>query len=68
MPKYRVAVCLNEGIVLEIEAANPADAEAEAYAMADAIGGTSYPARYKPNIVHKEFWTQDVEERGMDDD
>jgi len=61
MPKYRVAVCLEEGVVLVVDAANAADAEAEAYRLADDMGGTDYPNQYRPKTVHREFWTQDVE-------
>jgi len=61
MPKYRVAVCLEEGVVLVVDAANAADAEAEAYRLADDMGGTDYPNQYHPKTVHREFWTQDVE-------
>ena len=39
MPKYRVAVCLEEGVVLVVDAANAADAEAEAFRLADDMGG-----------------------------
>jgi hypothetical protein len=61
MPKYRVAVCLEEGVVLVVDAANAGEAEAEAYALADEMGGTNYPEQYEPNRVHRSFWTQDVE-------
>ena len=61
MPKYRVAVCLEEGVVLVVDAANAADAEAEAYRLADDMGGTDYPKQYRPKHVHREFWTQNVE-------
>jgi hypothetical protein len=62
MPKYRVAISLEEGVVVEVEAVNAEEAEAEAYALADDMGGTDYPKQYRPNTVHREFWTQDVEE------
>ena len=61
MPKYKVSVCLEEGVVLVVDAANAADAEAEAYRLADDMGGTDYPNQYRPKTVHREFWTQDVE-------
>jgi len=60
MPKYRVAVCLEEGVVLVVDAANVADAEAEAFRLADDMGGTDYPKQYRPKHVHREFWTQDA--------
>ena len=66
MPKYRVSVCLEEGVVLVVEAANAADAEAEAYRLADDMGGTDYPSQYRPKTLHREFWTQVVEV--LDDD
>ena len=62
MPKYRVAICLDEGVIVEVDAANAEEAEAEAYALADEMGGSDYPKQYAPNHVHREFWTQDVEE------
>ena len=62
MPKYRVAICLDEGIIVEVDAVNAEEAEAEAYALADEMGGTNYPKPYNPNRVHRSFWTQDVEE------
>jgi len=62
MPKYRVAICLDEGVIVEVNAVNAEEAEAAAYALADEMGGTDYPRQYAPNHVHREFWTQDVEE------
>ena len=62
MPKYRVAICLDEGVIVEVNAVNAEEAEAAAYALADEMGGTNYPQQYAPNCVHREFWTQDVEE------
>lgn len=62
MPKYRVAICLDEGVIVEVDAVNAEEAEAEAYALADEMGGSDYPKQYAPNHVHRDFWTQDVEE------
>ena len=62
MPKYRVAICLDEGVIVEVDAVNAEEAEAAAYALADEMGGTDYPKQYAPNHVHRDFWTQDVEE------
>jgi len=62
MPKYRVAICLHEGVVVEVDAVNAEEAEAEAYALADDMGGTEYIKQYRPKTVYREFWTQDAEE------
>ena len=62
MPKYRVAICLDVGVIVEVNAVIAEEAEAAAYALADEMGGTAYPKQYAPNHVHRDFWTQDVEE------
>ena len=62
MKKYRVAICLEEGVVVEVNAESAKDAESKAYALAEDWGGSSYPKEYKDNCVHRDYFTQDATE------
>ena len=62
MPKYKVAICLEEGVVVEVNAESAKDAEQKAYALAEYWGGSSYPKEYKDKCVHRDYFTQDAEE------
>lgn len=59
---FRVAICLEEGVVVQVRAESPEDAEEKAYELADYWGGSSYPSEHKPDRVHREFFTQEPEE------
>ena len=62
MKKYRVSICLEEGVVVEVNAKSAEDAEDKALSLAADWGGSSYPKEYKDNCVHRDYWTQDAEE------
>ena len=62
MKKYRVSICLEEGVVVEVNAESAEDAEQKAYALAEYWGGSSYPKEYKGNSVHRDYFTQDATE------
>ena len=59
---FRVAICYEEGIVLQIRAKNGKEAEKKAYELADELGGSSYPKEYKQKSVHRNYFSQDAEE------
>lgn len=61
MPRYRVAICHEESIVIDIDADDAGQAEELAYDLADEYG-TDVPPQYQPETVHREFFTQDAEE------
>lgn len=61
MPRYRVAICHEESIVVELSADDEHQAEELAYDLADEYG-TSIPPQFRPETVHREFFTQDAEE------
>ena len=62
MPRYRVAVCLEEGIVIEVDAESGDDAQGKALKIADDYAGSRYPQEYNQNRVHRSFFTQDAKE------
>ncbi len=62
MPKFRVAICYEEGVVVEVEANNIAEAEGVACQVAEQHAGSIYPSYYKPNTVHRDYFSQDAEE------
>ena len=62
MKKYRVSICLEEGVVVEVNAESEEDAEDKAHSLAAWWGGSSYPKEYKDNCVHRDYWVQDAEE------
>ena len=62
MKTYRVSICLDEGQVVKVKANSPAEAEQKVYALVEELGGTDYPKEYEAKCVHRDFFTQDVEE------
>lgn len=62
MPRYRVAICFEEGVAIEVDADNEADAEAKAELVAEEYAGSKYPSEYNHNRVHRMYFTQDAEE------
>ena len=62
MKTYRVSICLDEGQVVKVKANNSAEAEQKVYALVEELGGTKYPEEYDAKCVHRDFFTQDVEE------
>lgn len=60
MSKYKVAICLEEGVSVYVDAENADDAEQKAYALAAEYGGSSYPEEYNHNCVHRDYFTQDA--------
>ena len=66
MKTYRVAICLEEGVVVEVKANSEEDAEIKADKLADDYGGTDYPTEYNPDRVHREWFTQDAKEVSND--
>ena len=62
MAKFRVAICFEEGVVIEVDANSVGEAEAKAEEIADYFAGSRYPEDYNPNRVHRSFYTQDGEE------
>ena len=62
MKTYRVAVCLEEGQMVKVKANTPEEAEQKAHQIAEEFGGTDYPKEYEATCVHRDFFTQDVEE------
>ena len=62
MKTYRVSICLDEGQVVKVKANTPEEAEQKAHQIAEDFGGTDYPEEYGANCVHRNFFTQDVEE------
>ena len=61
MPRYRVAICHEESVVVELSADDEYQAEELAYELADEYG-TSIPPQFRPETVHRDFFTQDAEE------
>ena len=63
MPKktYRVAVCYEEGFVIEVEADSAAQADQIAYDKVDYWGNDA-----ADNCVHRDFWVDTVEELAND--
>ena len=61
MPRYRVAICHEESVVVELSADDEYQAEELAYELADEYG-TSIPPQFRPETVHSDFFTQDAEE------
>ena len=59
MPKktYRVAVCYEEGFVIEVEADSAAQADQIAYDKVDYWGNDA-----ADKCVHRDFWVDTVEE------
>lgn len=58
MPKktYRVAVCYEEGFIMEVEADSEAQAEDIAYDKVDYWGNSA-----ADKCVHRDFWVDTVE-------
>ena len=67
MPKFRVAVCYEEGVVIEVEAEGVAEAEGLACQIAEQHAGSDYPSYYKPETVHRDYFSQDATEVEGDD-
>ena len=61
MKTYKVAICLEEGITVEVKAKNAEEAAEKAYKLADDYGGTDYPVEYNPDRVHRDWFTQDTQ-------
>ena len=59
---FRVGICLEEGVVVQVRAKNVEDAEKKAYELAEFYGGSEYPKEYKGEHVHRDYWSQDGEE------
>ena len=63
MKTYKVSICLEEGVVVEVSAENAKDAEEKANELAANYGGSNYPTEYNHKCVHRDYFTQDVEEQ-----
>ena len=61
MKTYKVAICFEEGVTVEVKAKNAEEAEEKAYKLADDYGGTDYPVEYNPDRVHRDWFTQDTQ-------
>ena len=59
---YKVAICFEEGVTVEVKAKNAEEAEEKAYKLADYYGGADYPIECSPDRVHREWFTQNAEE------
>ena len=57
---YKVAICFEEGVVIEVKANSEEEAEKQAYKLADDCGGTEYPKEYNQDHVHREWFTQNA--------
>ena len=68
MKTFRVTICLEEGVNVEVEAEDAEDAEQKAFDLAEEFGGSSYPKEYDHDCVHRDYWTQDAEEISNDHD
>ncbi len=62
MPKYRVAVCFEEAVVIDVEAQDADQAEEFACLVAGEHAGSEYPPHYNPDTVHRDFFSQDAKE------
>jgi hypothetical protein len=62
MKKYRVAICLEEGVAIYVQAENEEDALEKAQKVGEEFGGSNYPEKYNHNCVHRDIFTQDAEE------
>lgn len=62
MKTYRVSICFEEGVTIQVKAKNDKDAETKAYEIASEFGGSNYPKKYDQNCVHSDYFTQDAEE------
>jgi len=61
MPRYRVAICHEESVVIELSADDERHAQELAHDLADEYGA-SIPPQFRPETVHRDFFTQDAEE------
>lgn len=59
--KYRVAICYEDGVTVDVMADNKQDAENKALMLVGEFGGTEYPKEYNANVVHRDYFTQDAE-------
>ena len=62
MKTYRVSICLEEGVSIKVKAKNEKEAEEIADDIAQEYGGSFYPEEYDSDHVHRDYFTQDVEE------
>ena len=60
MAKWKVAICLDEGVSVEVEAEDEVGALKKAYTIVEEHGGTEYPKEYKQDVLHRDFFTQDA--------
>ena len=59
---YKVAICLEEGVAIYIQAENEEDALKKAQNIGDCFGGSDYPKQYNPKCVHSDVFTTDAME------
>jgi hypothetical protein len=62
MKTYNVGISFEEGVVVTVKADNITAAVALAGHLAFHYGGTDYPEEYEPIHVHRDWFTQNVEE------
>jgi len=62
MKTFRVAICLEEGVVITIKANNEEEALKKAKEVGDEFGGSDYPEEYQGKHVHRDYFTQDATE------
>ena len=62
MTKYRVSVHYDEGTILYIEADSPEQAEAKAEKILLDEASVSYPDKYAPDVVHRDYMVVECEE------
>lgn len=62
MTEYRVSVHYDEGTVLYIEADSPEQAEAKAEKILLDEASVSYPSKYAPDVVHRDYMVVECEE------
>jgi|DEB0MinimDraft_10_1074344.scaffolds.fasta_scaffold42542_2 hypothetical protein len=62
MPRYRVAICFEEAVVIEVDADSEDHAEELAHEIAEQHAGSEYPPEYNADTVHRDYFSQDAKE------
>ena len=60
MTEYRVSVHYDEGTILYIKADSPEQAKAKAETILLDEASVSYPDKYAPDVVHRDYMVIDV--------
>lgn len=61
---FRVAIHFEEAVLLKIQAASEQEAKDKAHSLAEEHATTTecYPAEFKADVIHRDYWAIDAEE------